>query len=64
MSELIFQSKLSEEEIERNFKDVDFFSCLMEGLEEALAYEKGTAEADVLVRKRSLDEIEPTARRT
>ena len=41
MSEHIFKSKYSIEEIEKNFKVVDFFSGVKEGLEEALAYEKG-----------------------
>ena len=41
MSEYVFKSKYSMEEIELNFKDVDFFSGVKEGLEEALAYEKG-----------------------
>ena len=38
MSELTFKSSLSMEEIENNFKDIDFFSGIMEGLEEAAAY--------------------------
>ena len=37
MSEHIFKSKYSIKEIEKNFKDVDFFSGVKEGLEEALA---------------------------
>ena len=41
MSEIRFKSSLTTEEIENNFKDVDFFSGIMEGLTEALAYEKG-----------------------
>lgn len=54
MSELRFESSLSMEEIENNFKDVDFFSGIMDGLQEALAYTKGKAAADTFVRKRSL----------
>ena len=38
--ELNFESTLSMEEIEANFKDVDVFSGVMEGLEEALVYSK------------------------
>lgn len=38
MSELRFESSLSMEEIENNFKDVDFFSGIMDGLNEALAF--------------------------
>ena len=58
MSELELHSKLSEKEIENNFKNIDFFSGIMEGLEEALAYEKGTAKAATFVRKRSLPEVD------
>lgn len=57
MSELRFESSLSIEEIENNFKDVDFFSGIMDGLEEALAYTKGKAAADTFMRKRSLPAV-------
>lgn len=46
MADLRFESTLSIEEIEDNFKDVDFFSGIMDGLQEALAYEKGKAATD------------------
>ena len=39
MSDHVFKSEDSIEEIENNFKDVDFFTGIKEGLEEALAYE-------------------------
>ena len=42
MDELAFVSHLSEEEINKNFQDVDFFSGIMEALQEVLAYKKGT----------------------
>lgn len=58
MAELIFQSSLSPEEIENNFKNFDFFTGIMAGLEEALAYEKGQAAADTFVRKRSLPDVD------
>ncbi len=45
MSERILTSSLSAEEIEQNFKNTDFFSDIMAGLEESLAYEKGEAKA-------------------
>lgn len=45
MAELEFKSTLSNEEIEQNFSSIDFFSGIMSGLEEALAYEKGSAKA-------------------
>lgn len=38
MYELRFNSSISIEEIENNFKDVDLFSGIMEGLSEAIAY--------------------------
>lgn len=41
MAELQFESILTMEEIEENFVGIDFFTGIMDGLEEALAYEKG-----------------------
>lgn len=58
MADLRFESSLSIEEIENNFKDVDFFSGIMDGLQEALAYEKGQAAADTYARKRSLPNVD------
>ena len=40
MRELEFTSTLSNEEIEQNFKDFDFFSGIMTGLEEVFINEK------------------------
>ncbi len=57
MSELHFESSLSMEEIENNFKDIDFFSGIMDGLNEALAFTKGQAAADTFARKRALPTI-------
>ncbi len=57
MNELTFKSSLTMEEIESNFAEMDFFSGLMDGLEEALAYSKGKASAETFVRKRSLPTI-------
>jgi putative transcriptional regulator len=57
MSELRLKSSLSMEEVENNFKDVDFFSGIMDGLQEALAYTKGKAKAETLARKRSLPDV-------
>jgi len=54
MTELIFESNLTMEEIERNFKDTDFLAGLMEGLEEALAFQKRTMSSETVVHKRSL----------
>lgn len=63
MSERILTSSLSAEEIEQNFKNTDFFSGIMAGLEEALAYEKGEAKAATIVRKRNLPAIDIAAER-
>lgn len=52
-----FESTLSMEEIEKNFEGVDFFSGIMAGLEEAIAYEKGEAAAGTFARKRSLPDV-------
>lgn len=61
MSELKFESSLTMGEIEDNFKNIDFFSGLMEGLEEALAYTKGKASAETYARKRSLPTVNVSA---
>lgn len=55
-----FESTLSMEEIEKNFEGVDFFSGLMAGLEEAIAYERGEA-AETFARKRSLPDVNVAA---
>lgn len=57
MREPRFKSSLSNEEIENNFKDVDFFEGIMDGLEEALAYSKGKAAAETFARKRALPNV-------
>ena len=57
MTEIEFKSSLSEAEIEKNFNGVDLYSGIMAGLEEALAYEKGTARAATFARKRSLPDV-------
>lgn len=57
MAEHILKSTLSDEEIKANFKDTDYFSGILTGLEEALAYEKGSAKAATIVRKRSLPDV-------
>ncbi len=54
MDDLEFTSTLSNEEIEKNFSGIDFFSGIVSGLEEALAYEKGTAKVDTIEKKHIL----------
>lgn len=58
MADLELTSTLSNEEIEQNFSNIDFFSGIMSGLEEALAYEKGSAKAETIVRKLTLPDID------
>ena len=59
MSEnLRFESSLSMEEIEDNFRDFDVFSGIMAGLNEALAYEKGKASAETFARKSALPTVD------
>ena len=64
MSELHFKSKLTMNEIENNFKNVDYFEGIMDGLEEALAYTKGNAAVETLARKRSLPNVNVVEIRT
>lgn len=54
MSELKLKSSLTMDEIENNFKDTDFFSGVMEGLQEALAHKKGRQSSETISRKKSL----------
>lgn len=61
MDELHLKSAYSMDEIEENFKDVDFFSEIMDGLTEALAFTKGQAAADTFTRKRSLPVVDVSA---
>ena len=63
MCDHVFKSKFSVEEIESNFKNADFFTVTKEGLEEALAYEKGKASAETIARKRSLPDVDVKAER-
>ena len=57
MSEIKFKSSLTVEEIDNNFKNTDYFSGIMDGLKEALAYEKGKASAQTFARKQALPAI-------
>lgn len=56
-----FESSLSMEEIESNFKDVDVFSGIMEGLTEAIAYERGELVDGVVVSRRSISDDATTS---
>lgn len=65
MSDLLhFETSLSPEEIDKNFEDFDFFSNLISGLNEALAFEKGKASAETMTRKRALPNVNVVEIRT
>lgn len=64
MADLCFESSLSMSEIEANFKNVDFFEGIMDGLNEALAFSKGKAAAETFARKRSLPTVNVAKIRT
>ena len=53
-NELTFQSSLSNNEIDRNFENVNIFKGIMDGLHEALAYEQGEVIDETVVRTRLL----------
>lgn len=57
VADLTFKTSLSEQQIEDNFKNIDFFSGIMEGLEEALEYERGKASAETFAHKQSLPSV-------
>ncbi len=63
MTEYIFNSSLSNDEIDDSFKNIDLVSGIMDGLNEALSYEKGSAKAATIARKRSLPNIDVAAER-
>lgn len=57
MSVVKVNSSLSMEQIEKNFKDVDFFSGLVDGLQEARGHKTGSPHAKTVVRKRLLPNV-------
>ena len=59
MSDPVFKSSLTPEEIEANFKNTDFFTGIMDGLQDALSYARGKATPETIARKRSLPEVDP-----
>ena len=58
MDDLVLQSSLTEEEIEENFKDMDFFAAMMKSLADALSYEEGKPTPNTVVRYRALPDTE------
>lgn len=63
MKEIELQTNLSDEEIQKNFENVDVFQGIMAGLEESLAFRKGNAHAATLVRKASLPDVNVASER-
>lgn len=61
MDELKFETPLSMEEVEQNFKDFDLFSSLKEGLEDALAYQRGEEVPGIVVHERTLPDVDAAA---
>lgn len=60
MSKLSFKTSLSISEIGENFKDFDIFESLVDGLNEAISYEQGTAHSKTFARKRALPNVNIT----
>ena len=58
MDDLVLRSSLTEEEIEENFKDMDFFAAMMASLSEAVSYENGKPTPDTVVHYRALPDTE------
>lgn len=48
-----FESSLSFDEIEKNFTDVDFFSVVTDGLQDAIAHSCGSPQDGTFERERS-----------
>lgn len=63
MEELVFNTTLSEEEIDNNFQNTDFFSELMSSLDEAHAFASGSAKKETVIRKRNLPDIDVASER-
>lgn len=65
MKELVFTPKKPIGEIEADFENFDFFSTLVEGLEESLDCAKRKPRTETILRKRSLPSIDvPALRRS
>ncbi len=58
MSDLILETSLTPEEMQENFKDFDLFSSLKEGLEDAVAYQRGEDVPGVIVHERTLPDVD------
>ena len=63
MEELVFNTALTEEEIDNNFKNTDIFPELMSGLDEVHAFARGSAKKETIIRKRNLPDIDVASER-
>ena len=63
MEDLVFNTTLTEEEINNNFKDIDIFSEIMAGLDEAISFDSGSAKRETIIRKRNLPDIDVASER-
>ena len=54
MKEIVFETEKTFDEIEKDFANTDYFSGIMDGLKEALAYERGESNHATFARKRNL----------
>lgn len=60
---LRLESRLTEDDVQKNFENLDFFSEVMSGLEEALDHARGQTRSTTVIRKRSLPDIDVAAER-
>lgn len=63
MEELVFNTTLTEKEIDDNFKNTDIFSELMSSLDEVQAFVGGSAKKETIIRKRNLPDIDVASER-
>lgn len=56
MADIIFKTSLSEEEMMKNFENVDILEELMQSLNDISAYEQGKFVEGIIISKRSTDE--------
>ena len=57
MDETVFRTDVPMDEIEKRFENFDFFGSLMESLQEAVDYKNGKANSNIVVRKRSIPDV-------
>lgn len=57
VSDVKLNSSLTMDEIEKNFRDMDFFSCIKDGLNEAKAYANGKPTTKIIAHDRKLPDV-------